>query len=116
MENTFYQIFDKDMFVGIMAVIGLIIVAFFTIKRISSAKTKSNDIEELLQFYLEWNQSIQTKQAALDFYYSMSETCRQIWNVEFKVQMTRQEFDSMSLDNIKLLNKQALNDIIDQIK
>lgn len=113
-EKVLTQFYNIDAIFIIIActVIALVFILALAIKL---APKKHNDVEELLYQYLRWNEAIQTKQAVLDFYSSLSETYKSVWGEEFKLNITKQEFGDMSLDSIKQLNRQALEDLIQQL-
>ena len=73
-------------------------------------------LTELLQMYIAWNNSITTKQGMVDFYTMLGDMYKNVWNTDFKMQITKEEFDQLPIETLKQLNEQALNDLIDQLK
>lgn len=110
--TTFDIIVLTAMIVLAVATTGIMVYSFFVYNKAD----KSSDLVELLKYYKQWNDQIQTKQGVLDFYALMNETCREVWNTEFKLQITKEEFEQLPIETLKQLNLQALETLIDNMK
>lgn len=102
---TFDYILAFSLLVTVVILLCIMLYAFVTKKPVKP----DNDIIELVQHYKQWNAMITTKQGMLDFYKLMDEMCREVWSTEFKLQITKEEFNQLPLDTLKQLNDQALD-------
>ena len=97
--------------IGLMVIVAL--VGWLINRR--NAKEHVNDGVELIKQFIQWNETLTTKKALLDFYGVLSNTCSNAFGCQLKLNITQQEFDQLSIDSIKMLNNQALEDLMDEI-
>ena len=81
----------------------------------SKKANKDDDIIAVLQQFKIWNEKIKTKQGMLGLYVQLDELFQKVWSVNFKAHITKQEFEQMSIESIKQLNEQALDEMIEQL-
>ena len=108
------MIFNKEalLVVALLVIVGICLFRY----KIAAKKDVQDELIVVLTYFKTWNEHITTKQGMLDFYNSLNELFKTVWMVDFKVQLTKQEFEQMSIEAIKQLNEQALDDVINQLK
>ena len=74
-----------------------------------------NAVNDVIDQFELWNDKLETKQAALDFYYQLNEVCNHLFHNPLKLMITHEEFNNMTLSAIKKLNKEALDTLRSQI-
>ena len=96
---------------GLLCVVALI---GYLINKKSKQNRYQDDIK-LIDYFRQWNNDLTTKKAAEDFYNLLIDICKNGFGIELKLNITKQEFDQLSLESIKTLNSQALDDLVDEI-
>ena len=97
-----------------LAFVVAFIVCFDLYKR---RKRSSNaTLEDVLDQFKQWNSCITAKQDIIEFYGMLNDFYKNVWNTEFRLQLTKEEFDQLPLETLKELNNQALDTIIENIK
>ena len=81
-----------------------------------SKRTHNQDDIKLIEYFKQWNNDLTTKKAAEDFYNLLIDVCKNGFGVDLKLNITKQEFGQLSLESIKTLNSQALDDLVDEIR
>lgn len=81
-----------------------------------SKRTHNQDDIKLIEYFKQWNSNLTTKKAAEDFYNLLIDVCKNGFGAELKLNITKQEFEQLSLESIKTLNSQALDDLVDEIR
>lgn len=81
-----------------------------------SKQNHNQDDIKLIEYFKQWNNDLTTKKAAEDFYNLLIDVCKNGFGVELKLNITKQEFEQLSLESIKTLNSQALDDLVDEIR
>ena len=84
---------------------------------ISSASVYLNpfDVSDVIEQFELWNDKIETKQAALDFYHELNQVCNHLFHNPLKLMITHEEFNNLTLESIKQLNRDALATLRDQV-
>ena len=92
---------------------------FCTVLVIKVTKHKTIEDSELISLFeefIKWNSVIQTKEAMKGFYYTLKETLQACGVQSFNMNLTKEEFEKLSLEKMRELNETALNEIILELK
>ena len=100
---------------GSFGLLGLICIIGYIVNR-KAKKDHNEKDKELIAYFKQWNNQLQTKKAAEDFYNLLASVCKNGFGLSFKLNITKQEFEQLSLESIKTLNNQALDDLLDEIR
>ena len=73
------------------------------------------DVSDVIEQFELWNDKIETKQAALDFYHELNQVCNYLFHNPLKLMITHEEFNNLTLESIKQLNRDALATLRDQV-
>lgn len=72
-------------------------------------------VGDVIEQFEQWNEKLETKQAALGFYNQLNDVCNHLFHNPLKLMITKEEFDNLTLNAIKQLNREALKDLRRQI-
>lgn len=101
----------------IVLLVATIIVVMFSwsvySQRIQKSKTS---IGNLVKYLNEWNDSITTREGAFDFYLGLNRITNEIFHTNLQVLITKDEFNRLSIDTIKKLNKEAIQALESDLK
>ena len=92
---------------------------FCTILVIKVLKHKTigdSELISLFEEFIKWNRLIQTKDAMKGFYYTLKETLQACGIQSFNMNLTKEEFDKLSLEKMRELNETALKEMIFELK
>lgn len=84
-----------------------VVLAIVCVKMSSISNKKPNDLSELKSFLHTLNNNIQTKSDALEFYSTICEMSEGV----LKLNLTKDEFEKLSVESIKKLNKDAIENL-----
>lgn len=76
---------------------------------------RSINASDVIEQFELWNERIETKQAALDFYHELNQVCNHLFHNPLKLMITREEFNNLTLESIKQLNRDALATLREQV-
>ena len=76
---------------------------------------RSVNVSDVIEQFEVWNDKIETKQAALDFYHELNQVCNHLFHNPLKLMITHEEFNNLTLESIKQLNRDALATLRDQV-
>nr|DAQ56306.1 MAG TPA: hypothetical protein [Caudoviricetes sp.] len=89
------------------------------IDRVEQKRTNPNsqqvDVVDVIEQFELWNDRIETKQAALDFYHELNQVCNHLFHNPLKLMITHEEFNNLTLESIKQLNRDALSALREQV-
>ena len=86
------------------------------IKVIKHKTIEDSELISLFEEFIKWNSLIQTKEAMKGFYYTLKETLQACGIKSFNMNLTKEEFEKLSLEKMRELNETALNEIILELK
>lgn len=92
---------------SMIAIVGLI----YLINRIVNKNKPANHNDQPVQCFKQWNAAITTKQGFIDMYNQLNEYCLNVYNCPLTVNMTKEEFDRLSIESIRKLNDEALDQL-----
>lgn len=105
----------------IAGLVGLVIIGFvvFKLYKRTTHQTaeplpvtdESVDINSVLDQFEQWNQTIQTKEGALDLLGSLDEFCINVFGNHVKFNISKDEFYRLSIDQVKLFISQLIKQI-----
>ena len=114
-----------DMSVEVILLCVLIAIAILTVLALElkrhSQESKDKRAEHrknviaLLEEYEEWNEIITTKDNMKAYYGKLNETCLNVFGKPLSINLTKEEFDELSLSSIRELNRQALAVLKDSV-
>lgn len=81
-----------------------VVLAIACVKLVNVSNKKLNELEELKVFLHALNNNIQTKTDAMQFYSTICEMSEGV----FKLNLTKDEFEKLSVESIKNLNCEAI--------
>lgn len=96
-----------------LLVLMFVLVLLFCLWR---KKRKHDDLISMLEEFIKWNRLIQTKDAMKGFYYTLKETLQACGIQSFNMNLTKEEFEKLSLEKMRELNETALNEMIFELK
>lgn len=106
LEHEFHIVLGGLIIVLLFCTISLVV--FSVNQYFKRVKKSETNIDTLITYLKNWNNSISTRQGAFDFYVGLNRIAKEIFKGTFSVLITREEFDRLSLDVIKQLNNQAI--------
>ena len=86
------------------------------IKVIKHKTLEDSELIPLFEEFIKWNSVIQTKEAMKGFYYTLKETLQVCGIQSFNMNLTKEEFEKLSLEKMRELNETALKEIIFELK
>ena len=87
------------------------------INRVIKHKTlEDSELIPLFEEFIKWNSVIQTKEAMKGFYYTLKETLQACGVQSFNMNLTKEEFEKLSLEKMRELNETALKEMIFELK
>ena len=92
---------------------------FCTVLVIKVIKHKTIEDSELIPIFeefIKWNRLVQSKDAMKGFYCTLMETLKGCGIESFNMNLTKEEFEKLSLEKMRELNETALNEIILELK
>ena len=92
----------------------LVIVYFIESKRVKGCAKES--IKDLMDEYLIWNETITSREAMSAFYNSLNETMMTLYGHPLRMNLTKDEFEHLSLNTLRELNKMALMQLKDTLE
>lgn len=92
----------------------LAIVYYFERKRVKGCAKES--VKDLMDEYLTWNESITSREAMGAFYHSLNETLMTLYGHPLKMNITKDEFEHLSLNTLRELNRIALSQLKDSLE
>ena len=108
--------------ISLLVLICCIVCAFlFCIVLVINSFIKHKTIENselisLFEEFVKWNRLIQTKEAMKGFYYTLKETLQACGIQSFNMNLTKEEFEKLSLEKMRELNETALKEMIFELK
>ena len=88
----------------------------FVIKVIKHKTIEDSELISLVEEFIKWNRLIQTKEAMKGFYYTLKETLQACGIQSFNMNLTKEEFEKLSLEKMRELNETALKEMIFELK
>ena len=79
----------------------------FAFNSIKTKKETKQQLSKVFQFFEQYNQTITDKDQFVDFYKQI----HYIFDQQLKINLTREEFDAMSVEGIKQLNATGLQQL-----
>ena len=86
------------------------------IKVIKHKTLEDSELISLFEEFIKWNRLIQTKEAMKGFYYTLKETLQACGIQSFNMNLTKEEFEKLSLEKMRELNETALKEMIFELK
>ena len=86
------------------------------IKVIKHKTIEDSELISLFEEFIKWNSLIQTKEAMKGFYYTLKETLQACGIKSFNMNLTKEEFEKLSLEKMRELNETALKEMIFELK
>ena len=84
-----------------------VVLAITCVKLVNRPNNKTTEFEELKSFLHTLNNNIHTKSDAMQFYSTICEMSEGV----FKLNLTREEFEKLSVESIKKLNSDAIENL-----
>ena len=109
MESGFLILFS-------VVLASVLFCGFLVYKVIKSDQSYYDDLVKIFEEFIVWNNTISTKDAMNGFYVTLKETLNECRIRNFSMNITSEEFQKLSLEKLKELNKEALQDLIIKIK
>ena len=104
---------------GYSAVIAtfFIIISMFAIAIVChlitrNKKKPADQTKQLVEYFKQQNDSITTKQGFIDFYVQLNEFTANVIGSKLRLNMTKQEFEQLSIESIRKLNDDALAELL----
>ena len=86
------------------------------IKVLKHKTIEDSELIPLFEEFIKWNSVIQTKEAMKGFYYTLKETLQACGVQSFNMNLTKEEFEKLSLEKMRELNETALKEMIFELK
>ena len=108
--------------ISLLVLICCIVCAFLfcivlIINRVIKHKTlEDSELIPLFEEFIKWNRLIQSKEAMKGFYCTLMETLKGCGVQSFNMNLTKEEFEKLSLEKMRELNETALKEMIFELK
>lgn len=99
-----------------VVLVSVLFCGFLVYKVIKSDQSYYGDLVKIFEEFIVWNDTIAFKDAMNGFYVTLKETLTECGIRNFSMNITSEEFQKLSLEKLKELNKEALQDLILKIK
>ena len=86
------------------------------IKVLKHKTIEDSELISLFEEFIKWNRLIQNKEAMKGFYYTLKETLQACGVQSFNMNLTKEEFEKLSLEKMRELNETALKEMIFELK
>ena len=108
---------DTSLLVLICCIVCTFVFCTILVIKVIKHKTiEDSELISLFEEFIKWNRLIQTKEAMKGFYYTLKETLQACGVQSFNMNLTKEEFEKLSLEKMRELNETALNEIILELK
>ena len=94
----------------------LVFCTVLVIKVIKHKTIEDSELIPIFEEFIKWNRLVQSKDAMKGFYYTLMETLKGCGIESFNMNLTKEEFEKLSLEKMRELNETALNEIILELK
>ena len=93
-----------------------VLCTVLVIKVIKHKTIEDSELIPIFEEFIKWNRLIQSKDAMKGFYCTLMETLKGCGIESFNMNLTKEEFEKLSLEKMRELNETALNEIILELK
>ena len=108
---------DTSLLVLICCIVCTFVFCTILVIKVIKHKTiEDSELISLFEEFIKWNGLIQTKDAMKGFYYTLKETLQACGIQSFNMNLTKEEFEKLSLEKMRELNETALKEIIFELK
>lgn len=108
---------DTSLLVLICCIVCTFVFCTILVIKVIKHKTiEDSELISLVEEFIKWNRLIQTKEAMKGFYYTLKETLQACGIQSFNMNLTKEEFEKLSLEKMRELNETALKEMIFELK
>lgn len=108
---------DTSLLVLICCIVCIFLFCTVLVIKVIKHKTiEDSELISLFEEFIKWNRLIQTKEAMKGFYYTLKETLQVCGVQSFNMNLTKEEFEKLSLEKMRELNETALKEMIFELK
>ena len=93
-----------------------LICTILVIKVLKHKTIEDSELISLFEEFIKWNRLVQSKDAMKGFYCTLMETLKGCGIESFNMNLTKEEFDKLSLEKMRELNETALKEMIFELK
>ena len=125
LEHSEQEAIDCDtslkMEISLLILIYCIVCTFvlctvLVIKVIKHKTIEDSELIPIFEEFIKWNRLIQSKDAMKGFYCTLMETLKGCGIESFNMNLTKEEFEKLSLEKMRELNETALKEMIFELK